>query len=76
MKNITLSADETLIEQARQRAESENTTLNKEFRRWLASYATNDAESRRRVRAYDEFMQSMKGASIGGPFSRDELNER
>lgn len=76
MKNITLSADEALIEQARQRAKNENTTLNKEFRRWLNSYATNDAERRRRVRAYDEFMQSMKGTSIGGPFSRDELNER
>jgi hypothetical protein len=29
MKNITLSADEALIEGARRRAEAENTTLNK-----------------------------------------------
>lgn len=76
MKNITFSADEALIAQARRRAASENTTLNEEFRRWLDGYATNDAEALRRVRAYDEFMASMKGASIGGPFSRDELNER
>lgn len=36
MKNITLSADEHLIEWARQKAASENTTLNAEFRQWLA----------------------------------------
>ena len=38
MKNITLSADENLIEAARQRALSERTTLNEQFRRWLADY--------------------------------------
>ena len=36
MKNITLSADETLIERARQRAVVEHTTLNELFRAWLA----------------------------------------
>ena len=38
MKNITLSAPEPLIEAARQRAQEEHTTLNAEFRTWLASY--------------------------------------
>ena len=38
MKNITLSADDGLIEAARQRAASERTTLNEQFRRWLADY--------------------------------------
>ena len=33
MKNITLSADESLIEAARQRAVAERTTLNAQFRR-------------------------------------------
>ncbi|MDZ7728611.1 MAG: hypothetical protein U5Q44_10705 [Dehalococcoidia bacterium] len=36
MKNITLSADENLIEAARERARRENTTLNEQFRRWLS----------------------------------------
>ena len=34
MKNITLSADEGLIEAARRRAAAERTTLNAEFRLW------------------------------------------
>ena len=39
VKNITLSADASLIDAARQRAAAERTTLNAEFRRWLADYA-------------------------------------
>ena len=35
MKNITLSADEGLIEAARERARTEHTTLNEQFRLWL-----------------------------------------
>jgi len=37
MKNITLSADEALIEAARAQAKAENTTLNEQFRLWLAA---------------------------------------
>ena len=40
MKNITLSADDKLIEAARSRARSEQTTLNEQFRRWLAEYVS------------------------------------
>ena len=43
MKNITMSADENLIEAARARAE--HTTLNEQFRLWLEAYV------RRRERA-------------------------
>ena len=39
VKNITLSADEALIEQARAVAKSERTTLNAAFREWLEQYA-------------------------------------
>ena len=35
MKNVTLSADEDLIEQARQVARSQRRTLNAAFREWL-----------------------------------------
>lgn len=38
MKNITLSADEGLIEEARRIAAKRRTTLNAEFRDWLADY--------------------------------------
>ncbi len=39
LQNITLSAQKSLIEQARRRARLQNTTLNAEFRRWLEQYA-------------------------------------
>jgi hypothetical protein len=35
MKNITLSADENLIEQARLTAKAQRKTLNSAFREWL-----------------------------------------
>lgn len=45
MKNITFSADERLIEQARNRALRDGCTLNQEFRRWLADYALQEGGS-------------------------------
>ncbi len=39
MKNITLSADESLIEQARLVARTQHKTLNAAFREWLEQYA-------------------------------------
>ena len=38
MKNITLSADEDLIERARQMARQQNRTLNDAFREWLREF--------------------------------------
>ncbi|MDD9994991.1 MAG: hypothetical protein OXS35_04480, partial [Dehalococcoidia bacterium] len=38
MKNITLSADGDLMDEARRHASSKNTTLNAEFRLWLEDY--------------------------------------
>ena len=38
MKNITLSADDKLIDAARARASAKNTTLDAEFRIWLEDY--------------------------------------
>jgi hypothetical protein len=73
MKNITLSADEKLIEAARERARAENTTLNVEFRRWLAEYA----QTRERMQRYDEVMARLRGRlKVGRKLSRDEMNER
>jgi hypothetical protein len=72
-KNITFSADEALIEEARAAARAENTTLNEQFRLWLEEYAR-----RRRAQKFDELMQRLKGkvSSGGGKFTRDEMNER
>jgi hypothetical protein len=38
MRNVTLSADEQLLERARKKAALEHTTLNERFRRWLEQY--------------------------------------
>jgi hypothetical protein len=40
MKNITPSADEAVIQQARRRAALEGMTLNDLFRAWLGRYDT------------------------------------
>ncbi|MEZ5728513.1 MAG: hypothetical protein R3E48_11205 [Burkholderiaceae bacterium] len=73
MKNITLSADEKLIEAARARARAENTTLNDRFREWLAAYAQEAG----RMRDYDAVISRIRGQmQVGRKLSRDEMNER
>jgi hypothetical protein len=73
MKNITLSADESLIEAARVRARAEQTTLNEQFRRWLADYA----QTRDRLQRYDAVMSELRGkVKVGKKLSRDNMNER
>ena len=42
MKNITFSAEDASIAKARSLAQLRGTTLNEEFRLWLASYASTD----------------------------------
>jgi len=73
MKNITLSADEDLIEQARKVAESQNTTLNAAFREWLEDYAKRSGD----LAAFDRVMERLRGRVVShGPYTRDEMNER
>jgi hypothetical protein len=73
MKNITLSADEKVIEAARARARAEHTTLNEQFRAWLAVYA----RERSRIRKYDAVVAELKGkVRVGRKLTRDEMNER
>lgn len=74
MKNVTLSADERLIEAARARARADQTTLNAEFRRWLADYAAGEE----RATVHHELLKSLRAkVKTGGRrFSREEMNER
>jgi len=73
VKNITLSADERLIEQARDTARARKTTLNAEFRKWLEDY-TGRA---RWVEEYDALMKRLSYVRTGGrAFTREEMNER
>ena len=72
LQNITLSADKTVIERARQRAEAQNTTLNAEFRRWLAQYVESPQSADDLAVLMDQFTY----ANSGCQFTRDEMNER
>ena len=72
VKNITLSADEYLIEQARLVARARRTTLNVAFREWLQQYAAQAGGGA----AVDALMRRMKHIRSGGPYTRDEMNER
>lgn len=74
MKNITFSADERRIEEARQRAREQNTTLNEAFRAWLEEYSGRAERVRRALRTLDRIQG--KANSGGRKFTRDEMNER
>jgi hypothetical protein len=72
LKNITLSAEEELIQRARDKARRERTTLNATFRRWLNQYVNRSSKTA----DYASLMDSLGYARPGRKFSRDELNER
>ena len=72
LRNITLSADATLIAKARERALREETTLNDAFRVWLEQF-TRPVSSNEE---YELLMEEMSGVLSGAKFSRDEANER
>ena len=74
MKNITLGADENLIDEARRRALSQNTTLNAKFRQWLEDYVGRERQA---VRALETMRELQGKISTGGrKFTREEMNER
>lgn len=72
LRNITLSADEKVIERARERARAERSTLNEQFRRWLERYAAQNSQAE----TYDGLMRRLGHARTGRRFTRDEANER
>ncbi len=72
-RNITFTADEQLIEDAREVARAEGTSLNEQFRLWLEQYAR-----KRRVQRAMETVDRLRGyvRTDGRKFTRDEMNER
>jgi hypothetical protein len=73
MKNITLSADESLIEAARERARAEHTTLNEQFRRWLKDYARREQQADEAMAVIRELRGKVR---VGRKLTREEMNER
>ena len=74
MKNVTLSAEEGLIEEARRIAASRSTTLNAEFRQWLSDYVGRKRQSEKAMATIRE-LQGKYGTG-GRKFTREEMNER
>lgn len=72
MRNITLSADEDLIEQARLVAKSRRKTLNAAFREWLVEFTSRSGSGQE----FDSLMRRLRHVNAGRHFSRDEMNER
>lgn len=72
MKNITFSADESVIELARDEARAQKTTLNALFREWLEGVA--DRETRRAK--VDAVFEEMSSYNSGAKFDREAMNER
>ncbi len=72
MKNVTLSADDDLIEQARLVAKAQRRTLNAAFREWLEHFAGKSGSAR----DFDSLMKRLKHVNAGRRFTRDEANER
>lgn len=75
MKNVTLSADEHLIEAARAEARLHRTTLNQMFRDWLASIAAGKKRSRR-AQSEALFNRLRTTVNAGRKFTREEMNAR
>lgn len=71
MKNITLSADEDLIEQARMIARGQRKTLNQAFREWLLQYTARSGG-----KELDALMKRLRHVKSGRHFTRDEMNAR
>jgi hypothetical protein len=72
MRQITLSAEEFVIRQARKVARARGTTLNAAFSEWLKRYAAqagNGAD-------VDALMFRLRHVRSAGPYTRDEMNER
>jgi len=72
MKNVTLSADEDLIEQDRLVARSRRKTLNAAFREWLLQFTAQSGNGQE----IDSLMKRLRHVNAGRHFTRDEMNER
>ena len=72
MKNITLSAEGELIQQAREVAVRRKTTLNQLFRDWL----TEVVGQKHREQSLERIWKRTGYAESGRKFSREEMNAR
>ena len=75
MKNITLSAQDDLIDKARRIATTRNSSLNIMFREWLEGLNNSHAQNTEEDRLKD-LWEKTNYARVGKKLSREEMNER
>jgi uncharacterized membrane protein YebE (DUF533 family) len=75
MKNITFTADESLIAQARGLAQMRGTTLNEEFRAWIEAYIAGHTDKERFAQAR-RLIDELTVTSSNLLARRDEFNDR
>lgn len=72
LRNITMSAEASVIDRARERARRESTTLNEVFRGFLLRYIGQEAAPGE----YRGLMDRLSDVQAGAHFTRNDLNER
>lgn len=75
MKNITFSAKEDLIENARKAARDKNRTLNELFREWLKTVGA-EAKDLKVAEKLGDTWSKTSYLRIGKKLSRADMNER
>jgi glucan biosynthesis protein len=75
MRNITFSAQEKTIEQARKIATSKHSTLNNMFREWLEalSFQAHEENFSKKLNA---LWKKTNYLNVGKKLSREEMNKR
>lgn len=72
MTTVTLHADETVLARAQEIIAAQDMTLDEFFERALREVAGSGD----RMRRFDEAMVKLRKFETGGPYTRDEMNER
>jgi len=71
---MTISAEDSVLKRAKEKAQQEHKTLTGLFNEWLVQYVKDTGKQT--AKEYDAFMERVKYAAPGRSFSRDEMNAR
>ncbi len=74
--NVTLSIDEAVLRNARERAETLGTTVDEMVSGYLAALASKAQDPRALVEEFERLSIPPRGNSRGWKFDRDEVHER
>ena len=72
MKTVSFKVPDRVLKRARRAAGIHQTSLQAAFRAWLEEYGSSAG----RVKDVDALMRRLRHVRSGGPFTRDETNER